>query len=1004
MNKPTRKVLQPSHRHASRKLHSLKELKAKKEHELSRHFQLGFHTSYPKKKRSALACVGLWIGAFFLLLFLTLGTGLVYITSPLGEVHLTNFVEKTINYFGEPMNVRVSISSLGDLWEGRIHIVNLRVYDAYGPWLRISEGTLHPDWVSLLRSIVASWRYTRDKPIPSTFFKHNSPLASLASIQENTHQSNMQNLPFTMEREDPTLDDVLTEPPTQQQPKTTEAASRKHIQLQHPNDAFVHNLLNARDILNNKVVLGLHSGTLISLIMPRLPKYLHQSKQTIIDPKNLFAFLPPWLALDVGELELAHFQLGPDARSINFSTRIHGQLSREKFLLRSTLLAAKEISSQWVLPSISELPEDVKLSLSSMNNFLDNDSRNPKLKHGNLLKTRRVLGYFTLDYDQGDLDLRWQVQDSLILPHLFEGIDVLWTRSRVLAQVAVWPPTAEDPLQARFVSRYGLRLVQDEQIIPTSSSSGQIFWDSKKVILRDISIQSPVKNPNFLLKASLGYSPHEGFGSQFNLTIADIKPIATVFGLDTKKFPVGGGIDIGSYVSRGGDLLFWWRKPLPPIQGHRYLPGYYANPYDGSVLAKSLHRYLTKTLASTKTVAEVLKEKNTKPHEQGQKSISPTQHPAQTDRPRGNLAKTKNSGAMSLASQSPYAKTDLGPLPTPSQGPDGLIYSLKVESPVLQLPKGAIKDVFFSINGTSAHAPSTPEGQSFYDQHKLDAIRSSDLSDFNEDGLPRGVLGKFFLRMGDIFSQGTGLFTGEVFVGGAYEGAKSLQVRLHDMKTSFPGLSGQGQLALAYALPIVKRRWPWIDGDINLRIDTWDFITSLYDSPLRTEGAKFFSTYKSILDDNGKPLQTFKAQINTNRIDSKEFMVRQAVGKAESRHVHSLADTLALSFGSSRKARTRKMHYTPDDSIPIFTADVDLASGRGGPVRWNKGKGNLNITGEKANFTLHMLGELNALLEGLFNFRTRTLSLKEIVLNAQPRNLSIKEEQTPSRKNTVAAP
>ncbi len=966
MDTKTHKTLRPLQPPQRKQLYSLNELKEKNERENTAQTMLGFHAPYPKKKLSILARLGIWMAGLLLTLLLTIGSSLVYLTSPWGEEAFTGLVETTINYIGKPMDLRVSIASLGDLWKGRIHIVNLRIYDSYGPWIRISEGTLHPDWISLIRSIAASWRYTRDKQIPPHFFRNNAPIVSLSSIRNNTHHSNVKNLPFVMEHGGSSVQDIQDSHDAQNH------ESRKSLHAlnnsENTQKKLVDNLLVAKDILNNKVVLGLYSGTLVNVVMPRFPKYTFEEKENSIDPQNLFNFLPPWLALDVGELEFADFQLGPDARSINFSTRLHGQMSSEKLLLRSTLLAAKSISSQWVLPAIQELPDDVMISLSKMDNFLQTDSRESTSKYRDLLQTRRILGYFTLDYDKGDIDLRWQIQDSLLIPLAFSGVDILWTRSRILAQIPTWPPTPEQPLQARFASRYGLRLVQDSQIIPTSSSSGQLFWDNNKIILRDIDVQSPATSPNLSIKASLGYSPHEGFGSHLMFSISELEPFVTVFGIDTKQFPVGGPLEIDSYVSRGGDLLFWWSKPLSPVQGQRSLPGYYANPHDGSILAKSVLRYIKNTYASAKNVE--------KAHEALLSATSPTKK-------SNNYDATHPPKKGLLANTSPFGKTEFGPLPIPSQGADGLIYSLKVESPQLRLPKGNIDNVFLSITGTSAHAPSTPEGQHFYTRHKKSTNSSLPLSDFTSQGIPRGLLGDVFLRFGDVFKQGTGVFTGGFFAGGAYKNSKAFQLRLHDINLDFPGISGDGNMAFAYALPIVKRRWPWVDGDLNIHIDNWDFIATLFESPVRTNNATLFSTYKSILNEQGKPVQTFRAKVDTQRVESKEFMVRQATAYAESSHVHSLADTLALSFAHSRAALARKMHYTPEDHIPTFMASLDIASGRGGPIRWAQGQGNMNVTGDKANFSVQMLGELSALLEGLFNFRTRTLSLKDMVIKSK---------------------
>ncbi len=943
--------------YTTHRVHSLKALKRNVQYEQSDVQAQAVDWHYRPKRMPWPLRVLVWIFGCFIGLFLLTMGGVVFLTSPLGEDSMTSLVKTTVNHYGKPYGLRVYLSSIRGFWDGKIEITNLRIYDRYGPWLRVSQGTLHPDWESLTKSLIASWRFKRNRLIPEAFYDKNIPHVSMPVLPENSYGVDVQHAPFVVEKKTATPHHTAVTPPVQGRRKNTlGTAPRKGIGNASLKRLPVNNLLSPKDILSGRVVFTLKNGTLVGPIMPRLPNYKIQKPRAHWRMQSLFDFLPSWLAIDVAKLEMVDFKLGPRSRSVNFSANVHGQINSEKLLLRSTVLAARKISSQWVLPDMQDLPDDVTLSIRELSQrlaLLDNISKEGQTT----FEKERILGYASIDYDKGSMDVRWQLADSLISQHFSSGIESIWSRMRILAHVPTWPPNAENPAQARFVSRFGLTLAQEQTKIKPSIVSGQVFWDGNTFIVRDFDLRSPADEKTIKAAGSFGFSSTKGFGADFSASIDDLQTVAKALGINTDAVPIGGSVTSNVYISHGGDLLFWWAKPLSEILPRSHLPGYYASPYDKGILAKSSERF-------TKNVLLSMAEINYKTFAQSMLGGAPIAPKAKS--------------AAQKASTNPFPKTELAPLPRPSEENDMFYFRIKTESPLLRLPNGEMKDVFFTFNGNSVRADTLPAGMITPSTQVSSVAEEHFQSDFTSDGMPHGLVGQLFLRFGNIFNKGVGTVSSQWFVGGYNEGARMFQARLEDFVVDFPGLYSDANLAFAYALPRVKRRWPWIDGDFNLHVNHWEFLNHLFQSPLRTENLNFHATLHSRLDNSGQPVQFFDSKILTDRVDSTEFMVRQAVGTAGSKHLHALVDTLALAIEKKHYTRIDTKRYAPRANIPTFSANFDLMSGRGGPVRWSKGSSSVTVTGEQANFLVRMQGEITAVLEGLFNFRSRTLSLKDM--------------------------
>ncbi len=940
----------------------------------------------------------IWIFACIMSLSLLVVGGAAYLTSPFGEESMTAVVQNVVNHYGKDKGLRIQLSAIRGFWEGRIEILNLRVYDTYGPWLRITEGTLHPDWDSLVKSMVALVRFKRSKHIPKAFYEQNAPLVSTPIVIDKRHTTVLQNVPFYVENVSSSSSSSFPSTPEQSsaQNTTIQGARAKSLTPSTPRTkktaekAIVNNLLKPSDLLKGKVVFAIKSGTFIGSFMPRFPRYHMDSSPKTTNMQELFDFLPAWLAIDVAKIELVDFKLGPRSRSINFSTNVHGQINAEQLLLRSTLLAAHEIPTDWVLPSMQDLPDDVRITQTEMikklNSLFKTSAINDNQAHEEVKK--RIIGYASIDYDKGKVDIRWQMGDSLLSKVFAKGVDSIWSRMRILAHIPAWPPNKQTPLQAYFIGRFGLTLTHNAQKIKSSLVSGQFFWDSDTFILRDFDLKSPNRETSIKAKGSLGYSLTKGFGAEFNASIKDLKTLAYIFGKQTTSSEYKGNIDTSIYISHSGDRILWWTKPLPKILEGSNIPGFKISPYDKSILAKNTQRFIKNSQLSVKEINH----KTFVTEKLETASTTKTVPPAKT-------ASTADASPKK-AKASPFAATQLPPFPVISRGDDGFRFRFKMESKNFELEQGVIKDLFFTVTGSSVYEPSAPQAifasssaQNADNRNTAQDHNGATLSqppptvddetnslDFNYAGLPQALVGDVFLRFGDIFSQGSATMKSQWFLGGYQPGARMFLARLQNFLIDFPGFSSDANLAFSYALPRTKRRWPWIDGDFNVHIKNWDLLSKIFISPLRAENVQLYSTFKSVVDKQGKPSQFFDSKLLTDRVDATEFMVRHTESSAQSHHLHAMIDTMSLSVGRLREIVQKKLYYIPPKEVPLITAKLDIASGRGGPLVWNSGSGEISINGEQAKFTIRMLGEISAIIDGLFNFRTRTLSLKDMNL------------------------
>ncbi len=910
------------------RLHSLQELKAHRQQWKNSHPTQEKSKKQTKKHRhSPLKRALLWSVGFFLGIIIQISGALAFLSSPMGEETLTAIIEEGVNYVGKPMGLRIQLATIRGIWEGKIEFYNLRVYDAYGPWLHIEEGNLHPQWGSILKGSIATWQYRQNNEINNKLRSNASPLTTLSqNYADNFAQDEAS---VTTEHENLSTD-------------------------------IIDPLLKAEDVLENTVVMGLKLGTLVGVKMPRFPKYTTKEEEEETNSPMAITFLPSWFALDIGEIELVDFQLGPTGKAAIISSRMHAQISEKKLRLRTILLIDTESTSHLVLPPVQELPADVTLSYKQLQNITTVISETfKKVRKEKTKATQYVLSFASLDYADGNFDLRWQCRDSLLTPLALPGTQNLWARSRVIGYFNSWPPSPENPFQARVVSRFGMRLAEKKRI-KASLASGELFWDGAKIVLRDVELISPVKETDISIKGSLGYTPQTGLGTQFQFSIQDISTIATALGVDMQTMPIDGTLQGDFYVSRGAEYMLWWAKPLPIFQQGRSLPGFHANPFDFSLTAKNVQRYTKSVLTTLQSVSRALALPLAK------KNVVKTAPTA--------IPTVQTHEVTSLENQ--VEKINHLPLPEASKSDDALRFRLKIEAPNFITPRGALQSIFFTVHGSSVDATTAPAGTN-YPRKKQPEV----MSDFTDQGIPRGLTGTTFLRIGDTLGLGPASYTSSWFVGGVHPESDVFQARITDTDLAFPGITSSTDLSFAFALPMVKRRWPWIDGNISLSIKDWTLMEQIFNNSTSIDNLQFASSFKSFLDETGRPAQYMNTIFSTDRIDATQFMIRQTSGQTESKNLHALADTVALASGKLREALTKKMEYTPPKDYHIFNAALNLSSGRGGSVRWSTGEAKMHVAGEDANFSVKMLGDINALLEGIFHFRTRTLKLKDMKIS-----------------------
>ncbi len=939
-------------RKRKKRLHSLSDL-AKKVAEKQKTISPSHAFAPAKKTRPMWKRITLWVLIIVGIPFALVMGSLLYITSPLAEQRLTSWVISGVNYLGKPMDLRVHIGLVRGFWDGAIKIYDVRIQDKFGPWLYIEEGTIHPNWSSIARATVAVLQYQNTGSVGSYLHGSGNPISELrkqASVYAKDVQSS-----YTPAKDNNIVNEIEGRPKTQTNTtqSSKESVNRESVSKQSSeipdmrtatvpmvqipyNPDVMDNLLEPSKVLKDKVTIGIEVGTLLGVRMPRMPRYEASTSSESTHSQEI-SLMPPWCAIDVGEFEVANFQLGPSGQDIFISARFHGQANAKQARLRSTFLAEKTRSGQWVLPFTQDLPGDVTLSMRELSG--QDKIAMAEMRHSrrDFFDEKKFLGFFSLDYNEGDADFRVQWNDTLIGPTVLAGLNGFWTRFRVLLNVPAWPPTEEKPLIAQFVSRFGASFAGKNTRLRASLASAQFLWGGERLIIRDLNVLSPIKKTNISIKGSAGIDPQRSFGTQFNLDIKDLGIIASIFNINLQQNPIGGGIGLNAFITRGGDDLLWWTKPLPQIQMERSLPGLIISPYDFSILAKDVS-------LAVRSIKKSIVELN--------KYV-----PSPLEVKESNL-------------------------PVASNAADAMQLRIKLASPSIQLPSGVIDDVFFSVTAKSVDGLKAPLRTAFKDEAMAAEYTNGqkDAGDvnFTPDGLPRGLVGEVFSRLGNMHTMGTGGMSFNWFMGGLHEESRTFHLELEDFKLNVPGVNSTAELRFLYALPIVKRLWPWIDGKLSLDVDSWRWIGLVTGSAARGSKVKLYSALRSFYDADGVPRQYLNTSVEADRFDSTGFIVRNIYGTAESQNLHELVDILALSTGNLRDSMQKKLVYKSSPNTVLMKSTLKLGAGRTGGFNWDSGDFNLRVIDEDASFTVKMKGDVSAILNGTYDFRKRVVGLKQM--------------------------
>ncbi len=885
-----------------------------------------------------------WIAALLCIPFLLIGGTFLYIISPLAEKPLTKWTENIINEASKPLGLQVKIASLRCFADGKIEIYGLHSYDAKGQWIIIDESIIYPRWSTFVYAGIAALQQSCGMDISSILIEKSQPTLAPLAFDPQHYSTDITTAKILTDK---TLHDSLTShntthnnslPHIQLPQNTHQQQSKDHSSHKPPENipltaqSMTDNLLKNTAVTKDKVTIGLSLGTLYGVRMSRLPQLIQQETEENTNFAAPLAFLPSWLAISIGEISLNRFFLGITEKNICITAYIHGQANDAQCRLRGAVLLEAGSLSQWVLPPVQDLPADVRLSWQSLHRDETQAAQAHNLVPGRKIGSQRLLSLVSVDYSKGDLDLRWHYRDTLLAPTVFSAIDHIWSRTRILAHIPAWPPSPQDPLQAQIAGRFGISLLNQNQKVKPSVFSGQIYLDGNKYIVRDMRLLVPAREPNIELTSSFGMSPQEGPGMQLRLNIKDLSRLAHAMGINTKKNPCSGSANLNVHITRGGEYLLWWTKPLPPIQKGRTLFGFNPATTDLSILAQHISS-ATKTALSVPALFGYSQE---------------------TD------------------------KNNTSRLPHATQEDTALRISTKLEIPSLHIKQGVIKDIFFSIHGSSVDADDAPintvSGRKQNASQNNPTNNHDSYEDFTSLGLPRGLVGTTYFRAGDLMGMGKGTMKANWFVGGLHNEAKTFQTDIETLDVNFPGITSNADISFAYALPRTIKRWPWVDGTWEVSVQNWRWLNILINSPIRGTNLSLRSTFKSLIDAEGKARQYLNTLVDAEQISAPSFTVKNIRGTAESYHVHALTDSLALTLGPIRNLIEKPADNVPKD-FPLLTSKIQLASGRGGSIRWEWGEFDMGVANDAAQFNIHMKGDLNALMQGKFNFRTRVLQV-----------------------------
>ena len=949
-------------------------------------------------------------------LLLLLCLSFTYITSPLGEGPLTALVLRGANAALAGQGLRMSLGSLSGLWSGEVRVFGLKLHDKDGEWLDMAEAVFYPTWGTVVRTVAEGARLSykiqiADDPTGpglvlldlrrATLFNLSvarmphlpapaSPAPASPAPVGPAQPQPVRILPTWLEVEvgelelvrfglgsgaqqiffnvhatahiadaqmsmragifaapqsrllkGPPFPDVLPEDVTRSVREIRAAAEKEGLQLtESGQDAVPENPINSLALppdmadgqdqtvgqYGSQVVAGPGS----SFALP---------KQAQLSPQQLQGQLPAQLPLQKGQqLPLQKGLQAPAQKGLQLPSQPPLQQGAQLPLQQGQQAPAQQ-GGQPAPPQDAQQTEDKKAAAGA----------------------RFASGVINILWDGEFVDARWHVRDTLLLPQWLTGVQRLWSRSRVQAQISHWPPSAELPLQARMASRFGLTTVDLPEKVRASLFSGQAYWDGKALVVKDVNLQVPQREPQVLLRGSLGLSPAAGPGVGLQLKVTNLGSLARTLGLTALASQLDGAVDVGMAVGRGGRHSLWWTKPLPLPRGfsHNAMPGLYE-------------------------AAPAEKEPAQSGQESGQES-------AQVAEQAEQQALSSGGGFGSSVSDE-----ELWQDAHASRAPTALHAVLRVDSEALRLPGGKVDKVTLLLRGISMDHDAAPEGTMSRKQAQAGAKAGAnpappappapaapaaspvsgdaDSADFSVQGLPRGMVGVLRFNAASLFDLGDVQLRSRWMLGGLHGDADVFMGRFSEVQGNIPGLRLGGEMEMTYALP-VNRIWPWLDGTLDVNVDNWDALSRLVKSPLKGAGMGLALRMESRLNEAKEPRQYMKAEVSAKQVDAKTFTVSDVRGKVESDHVHALADVLALSLNPNRRQSSPD---APPAGMSLLQADVQVGAGSGGPVQWQWGQCALKVAGEDAHFDANLRGTVQGLLEGVFNFRQRLLQIKKM--------------------------
>ena len=883
--------------------------------------------------------------------FLLLVAGAVaWLTSPLGERTLTTVVERLANDALASQGLRLEMSTLSGLWDGELRVFGLKLFDKDGEWLDTAEAVVYPRWSSVSKTVTE------------------------VGLAEQKLRLN---------------------------PDASGPA---------------------------EVLLEIRRATFFDLTLSRLPVLPPAPLPAPASVPGPLRLLPSWLELEIGEIEVVRLGLGPEEGRVYMN--IHGSawLADSQAALRLGLYAAPlarwlrgaplpevlngdvTLSSREIAemaaseaspaatstdsgmggqtagpvgtagsaPAVSPRQEDAprgpqrsgpeaqRPTSSAADKGTPGDGSSPAAEKDQY--SRLVVNVV---WDGSFADVRWQGGDSFLLRRLMPGVVRLWSRSRVQVNMAQWPPSVEHPLQARAASRFGLTTRELAERVRASLFTGQVYWDGSTLVVRDLDLQVPLKDPQVLLAGGAGLSAGGGPGAGLRLRVMDLGALGRTLGLTGLNGELGGAVEALMAVGRGGRHTLWWTRPLPEPRSFAQnpLPGFQALPLP-EMLAK-LDREGTLESFDIRN----LDEQQTLPSGGGRVD---------------SLAGGKHD---SWGADDPRA----------SQAPTALRGRLRIVSDALKLPGGEVNKVDMVITGTSLAAAEAPAGtmqrkaatvpagspEDSQAASKLNSDASShdgshagqdsDAQDFADSGLPRGLVGKLAFQAESFFGMGDARLRTRWMLGGLHGDADVLLLELSQLAGNIPGLRLDGDMEFSYALP-VRRTWPWVDGKLDVLVDNWKALDRLVKSPVQGSGLGMRLTMESRFDEKREPRQYLRAEVKAGEVKAPTFTVRQVRGDVQSDHVHALADVVAMALTPFTQ-RLGSPEGSPPANLSLLDARLEIGSGSGGPVQWDSGRCLVKVAGEDANINANLTGAVQGLLEGIYNFRNRVLQIKKFLLS-----------------------